>query len=345
VDGGSTWEETLKDPPPALAAIAILGDGETIIAGADAGLYISADGGKTWAERSSGLAGVRLDLRMDPSEPATFYANLLEEDETGRKLYRSTDEAQTWNPLERGRGFAIDDNGGIYRIEGNQLLYSQDKGETWNSSLLPLAEEVTGMGINPSTPGAVFLAFPGQHVYYATDQGQTWQESRITESENDFSSARFFFGSARDQMGYMIPFVLAYRTADLGRTWERCEHVSWTPPGQSVLTIDPRDSKMIVLAVQGNGLLRSEDGCQSWQESNTGLGSLYVSTLAIDPNNPDTLYAGTDGGAYISLNHGRSWNQINDGLLGATVVYSIVVDRNSNVYAATPYGIFRLEGD
>ncbi len=27
---------------------------------------------------------------------------------------------------------------------------------------------------------------------------------------------------------------------------------------------------------------------------------------------------------------------------GATVVYSIVVDPQSNVYAATPYGIFQL---
>ena len=32
-----------------------------------------------------------------------------------------------------------------------------------------------------------------------------------------------------------------------------------------------------------------------------------------------------------------------DGLLGATVVYSIAVDKDSNVYAATPYGVFKLE--
>jgi hypothetical protein len=30
-------------------------------------------------------------------------------------------------------------------------------------------------------------------------------------------------------------------------------------------------------------------------------------------------------------------------LLGATVIYSIVVDSTSNVCAATPYGIFKLE--
>ena len=94
------------------------------------------------------------------------------------------------------------------------------------------------------------------------------------------------------------------------------------------------------------------DGCGSWRSSNSGLNSLFVNTVAIDPNHPDTVYAGTDGGAYVSFNGGRTWGEIsddrpwgeiNDGLLGALVIYSIVVDKDSNVYAATPYGIFKLE--
>jgi len=70
---------------------------------------------------------------------------------------------------------------------------------------------------------------------------------------------------------------------------------------------------------------------------------LSMNSIAFDLKNSATLYAGTDEGAYISLDSGIAWNQINDGLLGATVVYSIAVDKDSNVYAATPYGIFKLE--
>ena len=44
-----------------------------------------------------------------------------------------------------------------------------------------------------------------------------------------------------------------------------------------------------------------------------------------------------------STDGGQTWGQVNDGLLGATVVYSIAVDKDSNVYAATPYGVFKLE--
>ena len=90
-------------------------------------------------------------------------------------------------------------------------------------------------------------------------------------------------------------------------------------------------------------MLISTDSCGSWQPSNNGLSNLFVNTLAIDPNNSNTIYAGTDGGAYVSFNGGATWGQVNDGLLGATVVYSIAVDKESNVYAATPYGVFKLE--
>jgi len=90
-------------------------------------------------------------------------------------------------------------------------------------------------------------------------------------------------------------------------------------------------------------VLVSGDGCETWRQSNNGLGSLFVNALAADPNDPDLIYAGTDGGAYVSFDSGENWSEMNDGLLGATVVYSIVVDPEGNAYAATPYGIFRLE--
>ena len=73
-------------------------------------------------------------------------------------------------------------------------------------------------------------------------------------------------------------------------------------------------------------------------QKNNGLENLQVNMVALDPSDPNTLYAATDGGTYISFNGGDSWGLVNNGLLGATVVYSIVIDAQSNVYASTPYG-------
>jgi len=133
-----------------------------------------------------------------------------------------------------------------------------------------------------------------------------------------------------------------YYTSDEGATWQSCAYIRASVSDQN-LAIDPRDNRHLYAATSGTGIMVSIDGCQSWYQSNLGLGSLFVNAIVIDPDHPDTIYAGTDGGAYVSFDSGETWNQINDGLLGATVVYSIVVDKEGNVYAATPYGIFKLE--
>ena len=45
---------------------------------------------------------------------------------------------------------------------------------------------------------------------------------------------------------------------------------------------------------------RSTDGAATWSEVTSGLTTLSVTTLAIDPRN-STVYAGTDGGGMFAI--------------------------------------------
>jgi len=177
--------------------------------------------------------------------------------------------------------------------------------------------------------------------YRSSDHGGTWEELEDTY-ELGGAYPRLFVDSQGEVM-YLAAGHQQFYSRDEGSTWLPCKHIR-TSVSDQILAIDPRDNRHLYAATSGMGILISTNGCQSWEESNKGLDSFSVSAIVIDPNNPDTLYAGTDGGAYVSYNSGKTWGVINDGLLGATVVYSIVVDKDSNVYAATPYGIFKLEG-
>ncbi|GEM_PF-6744035 len=65
-----------------------------------------------------------------------------------------------------------------------------------------------------------------------------------------------------------------------------------------------------------------------WQklDSNNNFESILVDALAINPQNPDILYAGTYGaGIYVSMDGGKTWNPSNAGL-GKGTVNSIVID-------------------
>jgi photosystem II stability/assembly factor-like uncharacterized protein len=176
-------------------------------------------------------------------------------------------------------------------------------------------------------------------IYYTTDAGASWQLSTGSKGSWD---ARLFY-TDQSKMIYAIGRYHQSYSTDNGKTWQACGEDVTTARSDSRLALDTQGLRLY-LATPGNGVLVSTDKCGSWQASNNGLGNLFVNTVAIDPNNSDVLYAGTDGGAYVSFDGGGTWGEVNDGLIGSTVVYSIAVDKDSNVYAATPYGVFTLEG-
>jgi photosystem II stability/assembly factor-like uncharacterized protein len=320
------------------------------------GIFISEDGGISWTQRDSGLGSTQTELKTDPLDNtriylATYFANV----ESKCRLYRSLDKGQSWSLIKwRGGdwcGPTFDAAHVIYMKEAGALQKSFNGGETWLwDQQGPASSDIANrlpewdhgvvfqsISANPYSDGLVYVA--GNTIYYSTDAGHSWQLSASNVSSWD---ARLFY-TDQGKMIYAIGRYHQSYSTDNGKTWQACGENVTTSRSDSRLALDLRGERLY-LATPGQGVMISTDKCGSWQPSNNGLTNLFVNTLAIDPNDSNKIYAGTDGGAYVSFDSGQTWGQVNDGLLGATVVYSIVVDKDSNVYAATPYGIFKLEG-
>ncbi len=335
------------------------------------GIFISADGGTSWVEQNNGLGSARTELKIDPMDNTKMYlATYYVETEQGTScsLYRSLDSGKNWGSIASEWqapswcGPVFDGANVLYRMELGSLQKSWNGGEEWlwnysglrgkertEEAIKRLAnrlpsyfrdgvyyEDSQSVSANPYINGLVYDV--SETIYYSTDAGASWQLSTGSESAWD---ARLFY-TDQSKMIYAIGRTHQSYSIDNGKTWQACGKNVTTSRSDSRLALDLQDSRLY-LASSGDGVLISTDNCQSWQASNEGLSNLYVNTLAIDPNDSNKVYAGTDGGAYISYNGGKTWGEVNDGLLGATVVYSIVVDKDSNVYAATPYGVFKLE--
>jgi hypothetical protein len=79
---------------------------------------------------------------------------------------------------------------------------------------------------------------------------------------------------------------------------------------------------------------------------NTGLENGGITSLAIDPKTPGTLYAGTfGGGVFHSTNSGATWSALNSGLSGnALRVVALAIDPKtpSTLYAGTSIGVFSI---
>ncbi len=345
---------------------------ETLMVGSR-GFFVSNDSGKSWIEHSAGLGSTRLDLSIDPEIYSTLYVQI-----GGGLIFRSQDGGSNWEKYVVGEALGSEinaydsvrhilyefhdwhewedgelDQAAVLRFvdDGDGFLDLQEK-DPINVFPLPYGtQKLNTVRAHPYQDGFLYMIYDQEYaddayIYISKDNGNTWQD---TEGLVDMYNTRLFFDHDQGEVIYAVEENQRYRSDDAGETWQLCaDHYVGSPNVRSPISdtrmaVHPQDSDWLVLATKGNGILISEDGCKTWVHHNNGLGNFSVNTVAIDPQNPDVIYAGTDNGAYVSFNRGEEWAPINDGLLGGLVIYSISIDDQSNVYAATPLGIFQLE--
>lgn len=121
------------------------------------------------------------------------------------------------------------------------------------------------------------------------------------------------------------------------------------------LAVDPTDSNTVYAAAAGGGLWKSTDGGTAWSPITDNFPRLSSGSVAIDPNNPLTLYYGTgelnfniDGypgaGIFKSTDGGASWTQLTLPSSGGIYYTSkiVVAPTNSNtVYLAGYFDIYK----
>ena len=354
-DGGYSWKSILV--PGDISVISMdhaQGRNRILIGGNN--LLISSDAGASWTEYTNGLGGSQVAIKVNPADPLNMYLVLYPERRPfACMLNQSVDQGRNWTYLFDIRDCvpSFDKDGNFFAIKDGLFVMLPAGGSTWREIHQPDVPIQYAL-VNPGIPDLFYGMWMNEEtltVLLSTDYGESWQESTGSPFEllTCGVDPRLFF-SRDGNIVYLNNCGNTFYSLNAGRDW-KYGRIANTSGMNERLVVDPLDGTHFLLAATSGGIYSYRIGEDaSFEIISDGLKDglrlkdVFVNTIAIDPNNPDTVYAGTDSGAYISFDGGLTWNEINDGLLGATVVYSIVVDKDSNVYAATPYGIFILEG-
>src|SRR6266542_4415217 len=237
------------------------------------------------------------------------------------------------DPTAGSTWFAGTASGAIYK-------YTEATGWLAASTGLPSGHGVLALRIDPASPAVVYAALDGRRVqdeldvcacvYKSTDGGNTWSPSGldallVRSIEVDPYDSLILYAAANGQI---------HRSVNAGSSWEavtatvlasaNVQNVTFNPPDLT-RTSPPARTDTIYAAALG-GLYRSTDGDSSWVMLDTtasGVLSVNFTTVAIDPKNPATIYAGTaDEGIYKSGDGGNTWAAMSDGL-GAIDVIAI----------------------
>lgn len=98
---------------------------------------------------------------------------------------------------------------------------------------------------------------------------------------------------------------------------------------------------LALFVVLFTGSIARAEGTIAWTTTGGPAGGL-VNALALAPNAPGTLYAGTNGGVYLTRDDGAHWQLVSKGLPDDPTITALAVSTDPNiVFAGTHNGIYR----
>ena len=355
MDGGTYWEN-VSDGFLSSASVGALqvapsdpnviyaGMGETTIridVSYGDGVYKSTDAGKTWT--NVGLQETRHigEIRIHPENPDVVYVAAL------------------------GHAFGPNKDRGVYR--------STDGGKNWEQVLF--RSEKAGaidLTLDPNNPRILFASFweayrnfwslnsggPGSSIYRSTDGGDTWTELTNKPGLPKGTLGKIGVAAAPAKSGRVWALIEAeeaglYRSDDGGESWIRTS-------GSRDLILRPwyfchifADPQHADTAYVPNMLMwKTSDGGTTFKEITTPHAESH--DLWIDPNDPQRMVQGNDGGATVSFNGGETWSTIYNQLTAQFYridtdtqfpyrVYATQQDNSSiSVPSASEYGAITL---
>ncbi|MCH2463391.1 MAG: glycosyl hydrolase, partial [Gemmatimonadetes bacterium] len=273
------------------------------------GVYKSTDAGNTWTHMGLDETKHIARILIHPRDPDIVYVAAV---------------GDLWGPNEER---------GVYR--------TRDGGQTWENILF--IDEHTGaidMAMDPGDPNTIFAAMyqrrrtgwgfngggPGSGLYRSTDAGENWIE--LTEGLPEGDKGRIGIDVFRQDGNVVYALVEAdarragggrggrgggggaarsglFRSLDRGDTWEKMSNTNPRPMYYSQVRIDPSNSDRIY--VLGGSLMVSDDAGRTFRSD--GATQIHVDhhALWINPNDPDHLILGNDGGVAASWDGTGHW--------------------------------------
>jgi photosystem II stability/assembly factor-like uncharacterized protein len=306
-DAGANWEPLFDSADiDSVGSIAVspsdhniiyVGTGEACIRGNITygnGVYKSLDGGKTW--KNMGLKDTRHigAVIVDPKNPNIVFVAALghaygQNEERG--VFRSTDGGATWQKVlyKDNKTGAID------------IVFDPRNSNTLFASLWEVYR----------TPWSLNSGGPGSGLYKSTDGGATWRlleghglpsgiMGRIGVSVSGADSNRVYAMIESKEGGL-------YRSDDGGEDWIRMNDDGRLRQRAWYFTHIFADPKSVdTVYILNTGMFRSTDGGRTVNLLPAPHGDHHG--LWIDPDNPQRLINGNDGGTTISTDGGKTWS-------------------------------------
>ena len=362
-DGGKTFRKTGRGVHPDHHAMWIdPRDGRHVLLGCDGGLYATHDRGRAWEFVNNLPIGQFYHVTVDPRSPYRIYGGLQDNGSWGGPSAvagRSGPAAQDWYPINGGDGFVClvdpEDPMTVYcemqygrpvRVDlrtgrRTSIRPKPEKGKpfrfAWNTPFL----------LSAHNPRIFYIA--GNYVFRSLDRGGDLRRISEVTGRTDGGRATALAESPRD------PGLLYVGTDDGvlrvtrngGHDWEDVTEALKLPGRARVSSIETSrfETGRAYVALDGHfydddapHLLVTEDAGKTWRSIAANLPDATTTrALREDLENPNVLYLGTETGAWVTLDRGKSWLPLGRGL-PPVAVHEFAQSRRAGELVAGTHG-------
>jgi photosystem II stability/assembly factor-like uncharacterized protein len=335
------------------------------------GVWKTTNGGSSWFPLKDNMENLAVcALAMDPSNSNILYAGTGEgffnyDAIRGEGIFKTTDGGTTWTQLSSTKNsnfYYVNDlqfdaaTGRLYAATRNGLYYSANGGTSWSlvtggsSGSSAHCMDIEIANTSPTTIFTAYGQFNQSAIYRSTNGGNSFNSihsitgtGRI-ELATSPSNSQILYASFMERSTSEISQF--QRSSDGGNSF-----AAVTVPGPSltynnyagpqawynnILAVHPTNPDIVYAG--GVDMFKTTNGGTTWSQITnwyTHPSYAYVHAdhhaIAFHPTNPNTLFVGTDGGIYKSVNSGSLWTALNNGL-AVTQFYYGAVHPTSNIF-------------
>ncbi|MCB0552229.1 MAG: glycosyl hydrolase [Phaeodactylibacter sp.] len=334
------------------------------------GVWKTEDGGLNWFNISDGYfqTGTVGAIAIAPSDPNILYVGMGEHpvrgvmSSSGDGVYKSLDGGKTWQHLgladtrhiasvqvhpqnpnivyvaAQGAAFGPSESRGVYR--------SLDGGISWQKVLY--VDNTTGacdLSMDQQNPRILYAGLwdyqrypwtarsggPGSGLYKSMDGGLNWEKltiglpaamGKVGICVSPANPDRVYANIEAENGG-------VFRSDDGGKSWVQTNSQRLTVARAWYyieIVADPIDEETVYIL--NAPLLKSTDGGKTFYNIPNPHSDQHA--LWINPNQPDIMILGNDGGASITFNGGKSWSS--QGNQPTAQFYRVITDNRFPYY-------------
>ena len=240
--------------------------------------------------------------------------------------------------------------GPLWAAGGERGLYrTRDAGESWE--LVLEIDEHTGVNevyFDPRNPEVMYATSwqrrrhqwtmidggPGSGIHKSTDGGEIWRAINRGLPSGDKGRIGFAVSPMKPDVLYAIVEASGneggtFRSENMGENWSRTSRYQSTAPMYyHELYADPHRFDRIY--AMDTFVEMSDDGGESWSRLPTQSVHVDHHAIAFDPDDPEHLILGNDGGLYETLDFGESWRHFAN--LPLTQYYKVATSNDEPFY-------------